>query len=87
MFGNIISYGRGRTAVSADPLYRGRGEQVGRVNGKGCVGTVVDLHCSWRFFVDSGHFVFRKVCDVCGASGTRNECKKRCQESLEIIKI
>ena len=26
---------------------------MGQVNGKGCVGTVVDLHVSWRFFVDA----------------------------------
>ena len=37
-------------------LYTGRGgggEQFGCVNGRGCVGTVVDMHGSLRFFVDS----------------------------------
>ena len=40
---------------------------------------------SWRFFSDSWKFVYR-FCDVCGASGTKNECKKRCQGSLKIIR-
>ena len=31
---------------------------MGRVNGKKCVGAVVDVHGSWRFFVDSSHCFF-----------------------------
>ena len=29
--------------------------------------------------------LFRRFCDMCGASGARNECKKWCQESSKII--
>ena len=59
-----------------------------RVNVAGCVGTVVYPYGSWRFLA----FVFRflnvlggRFCDVCGASGARNEYKKRWQELLKII--
>ena len=51
-----IFYCRGRTAVSDDPLYRGRWGQVGPVNGREHVGTVVDPDGSCRFLVDSWHF-------------------------------
>ena len=44
--------------------------------------TCLGLGCSWQII---GSFLCR-FCDVCGVSGTRNERKKRCQESLEIIK-
>ena len=40
---------------------------------------------SWRFFSDSWKFVYR-FCDVCGASGTKNKCKERCQGSMKIIR-
>ena len=59
-----------------------------QVNGRGFASTVVDPYGSWRFLAILCRFLTFSFCrfwDVCGASGTRKECKKWCQESLTII--
>ena len=57
------------------------------VNGRGCVGTVVYLYGSWRFLAIPLQILDSFFWRFCGASGTRNGCKKRCQGSLKSIQI
>ena len=57
-----------------------------------CVGTVVDLYGSWRFWVtsaDSWQFFLFADSPMCLAllANTTINCKKRCQESSKLIRI